>query len=310
MGQHPLLAEVERHGNRAVVIPASRLSDSRKEITQWLDCADLPADAKREILANYNFELPRLNFEIKSIILVACPFPAYANVEFVWNEKRIQLQSIVSADLQGGERYLRRFARVHGFNLEAADALPVKRLAVCSGLAVFGKNNITYVEDMGSFLYYLIFFSDLEPVHLAWHPVRQAEPCAHCPICCNSCETRAIRPDRFLLDTPRCLCFINESPEPFPDWLPLSVHHLVYDCLKCQLPCPMNRKYVGNVDGPIKFDAEETSLVLAGGALSDLPPALYEKVNYLGFSQWWPAIPRNLKMMLELQERSRELGNI
>jgi hypothetical protein len=107
--------------------------------------------------------------------------------------------------------------------------------------------------------------------------------------------------DRFLLDTPRCLCYLNESPAPFPDWLPLSVHHVIYDCLMCQLPCPMNHEFKDNVAGPVRFTEVETDLILSGPLLSELPEGLHEKVCYLGFDLWWEAIPRNLKLMLELK---------
>lgn len=107
---------------------------------------------------------------------------------------------------------------------------------------------------------------------------------------------------RFLLDTGRCLCTLNESPEEFPSWLSPAVHHLIYDCLKCQLPCPMNRDFIHNVAGPIKFTESWDGPNSKRCAFSKLAAGTIQKVDYLGFSWWWEAIPRNLKMMFELED--------
>ena len=64
----------------------------------------------------------------------------------------------------------------------------------------------------------------------------------------------------------------------------------------------MNREFVNNIAGPIKFTENETAQILNGEPLADLPRELYEKVSYLGMSWWWDAIPRNLKLMFELQD--------
>lgn len=298
--KHPFLLEASMHGARAKIIPISRLKDLKTDMREWLSRSELNHTQAKEIWESYNFDLPKLPFSVQSIVLVACPFPAYATVEFCWQGRKYHVQSIVAADLAGGDRFVRRFARVHGYNFETASGLPVKRLSVCSGLAVYGKNNITYVEGMGSFFYYLIYFSDMPAPDDTWREVKYADNCEHCKICFKSCETGAIERDHFLLKVERCLCFLNESPQPFPDWLPLSAHHLIYDCLKCQLPCPMNRPFIHNVTGPVSFAEQETELILAGTPLEELDAHLKEKVCYLGMQQWWEAIPRNLKLLLEL----------
>lgn len=297
-----LKQEVEKHADRVQVVAAARLLDVKEELQNWLSSSGLSQTQQEQIFELYDFNLPSLPFSINSIVLVACPFPAYAEVEFLWQGKQYNLQSIVTADLAGSDKYLKAFAQEHKFNLKTAANLPVKRLAVGSGLAEYGKNNITYIEGMGSFFYYLIYFSDLVPDDDFWRPVTHAKRCSHCLICFKKCVTGAIKKDEFLLDTGRCLCTLNESPEEFPSWLSPAVHHLIYDCLKCQLPCPMNRDFIHNVAGPIKFTESETAQILNAAPLASLPPELYKKVDYLGFSWWWEAIPRNLKMMFELED--------
>ncbi|MFW5685834.1 MAG: 4Fe-4S double cluster binding domain-containing protein [Spirochaetota bacterium] len=122
-----------------------------------------------------------------------------------------------------------------------ASRLPLKRLAVSCGLAVYGRNNITYVAGMGSFLTLAAHYSNLEPEDLDWSEPVTAKACARCEACVAACPTGAIRADRFLIDNERCLSYFNESPGTFPPWLSANVHHCVYDCLICQSACPMNR---------------------------------------------------------------------
>ena len=100
------------------------------------------------------------------------------------------------------------------------------------------------------------------------------------------------------------MSYFNESPGEFPDWLPLSVHHTLYDCLKCQLSCPMNKKYVNNVLEFIQFSEDETNMLLSGSPFETFSPELKHKSEILGLDEWIDAIPRNLRVLFELSEQS------
>jgi epoxyqueuosine reductase len=181
-----------------------------------------------------------------------------------------------------------------------APDLPLKRLAARSGLAAYGRNNVCYVDGMGSHLSFAAYYSDVPCDDERWMELRPAARCARCKVCLNDCPTGAIRESRFLIDNQRCLSYLNESSGDFPGWLPASVHHCVYDCLRCQLRCPMNKEVAGNVTGPIEFDREETEMLLAGAPVGSLPPALQRKARHLGIDEWPPdAIARNLKTLFE-----------
>ena len=129
-----------------------------------------------------------------------------------------------------------------------------------------------------------------------------AERCTHCWACVKNCPTGAIRKDRFIIDNERCLSNLNESPGEFPAWLPKSVHHCLYDCLKCQIICPMDRAYLDHVIGPVQFSEEETELLLSGGPLDAFSPELKQKSKLLGLDPWIENMPRNLKVLFELND--------
>jgi len=170
---------------------------------------------------------------------------------------------------------------------------------VRSGLAEYGRNNVCYVDGMGSFLTLVAYLSDVPCIDDNWYEVRQMDNCNDCTACLKNCPTEAILKDRFLINNERCLSYFNESSRDFPEWLPKSVHHCIYDCLMCQNICPKNKDYINNVIGPIEFDEAETNLLLSGKPIKEFPSNLKKKVRFLGMDEWIKAIPRNIKILLE-----------
>ena len=76
----------------------------------------------------------------------------------------------------------------------------MKRLAVKSGLAVYGRNNITYVEGLGSLYSFARYFSDVEGDKDNWMERPHGGAMTHCWACVKNCPTGAIRKDRFIID--------------------------------------------------------------------------------------------------------------
>jgi epoxyqueuosine reductase len=291
-----------QHGNRLQVIPVGRLQDIQGELAVLQENEDLNGFQKWIINGMYKFKLPAAEFDIRSIILMAIPHPFYANVEFAYHARHYNTLSLVRSDFDGAKKDLNDFLAAHNDHILPAVNLPLKRLAVQSGLAVYGRNNICFVEGMGSSFSFAGYFSDAACEQDDWMEVRQAELCSHCQACANNCPTGAIRKDRFLINNEICLSNLNESPGEFPEWLPKSVHHCLYDCLKCQIICPMNKAYVKNIIGPIKFSEEETELLLSGSPLDAFTPELKQKAKYLGMDEWIGSIPRNMKALFELSD--------
>jgi epoxyqueuosine reductase len=290
------------HGEKLQIVNINRLQNLQSEIEFFEKNQELNGFQQWIAHNIYKFEIPDAEFTVKSIIIVAIPHPSYANVEFVrWNQK-YHFMSLVKSDFDTTKKYLQEFLAPNGYHLKPATNLPLKRLAVHTGLAVYGRNNICYVEGMGSFFSFSAYFSDIPCDSDGWAEIRHADTCAHCKICLNHCPTGAIRENRFLIDNERCLSYFNETPGEFPAWLPRSVHHCLYDCLKCQINCPMNKPYADTIIESIQFNEDETDMLLSGSPWDDFPPALKQKSKILGLDEWLGAIPRNLKILFELSE--------
>ena len=76
--------------------------------------------------------------------------------------------------------------------------LPEKLLAVCAGLARYGRNNIAYVDGWGSFVELVTCVSELAPGADPWTGPRSLARCDSCAACRRACPSGAIGEDRFL----------------------------------------------------------------------------------------------------------------
>lgn len=303
-----LQQEIQKHGDRGKILPIDRLHELRRDIEDFTQHEELNGFQAYITSRLYQFDLPATDFAIRSIIIIASPNPAYANVKFHWRGATIPVLGLARSypgkysAPTATKRYLTRLLKTHGYHLHPAPQLPLKRLAVRSGLAEYGRNNICYVEGMGSFFTFSAYFSDVPCTEDHWHEIRHMAVCRQCTLCFKQCPTGAIRPDRFLINNERCLSYFNESPGDFPEWLPKSVHHCLYDCLLCQRNCPQNKAYITNVIGPLEFDDAETEMLLSGKAMRVFPRELKKKVRFLGMDSWLKAIPRNMRVLFENYE--------
>lgn len=287
------------------MLPAERLGELERDIARFAGSEELNGFQRHIVRRMYRFDPPEAGFPARSVAVVAVPMPAYAKALFAWRGKIAPVSCFVAENGEGATaadmagEFIESLLAPKGHRILPAPNLPLKRLAASSGLAAYGRNNICYAEGLGSFISLMAYYTDAPCERDPWTGVRMAEACRGCDACIRACPTGAIRPGRFLLDNERCLSFFNEAPGEFPEWLPRAVHHCLYDCMKCQLSCPMNREHIGNVAGPIEFSEEETGLLLSGAKLEELGPGLLKKVKYLGIDKWYAAIPRNLGILIE-----------
>jgi epoxyqueuosine reductase len=297
-----------QNGEQYQVIAASVLDALEAEIREFVSTSRIN-DFQRWILDDlYSFTLPEADFTIESILLIAVPHPFYSEVTFQYRQKRYHCVSLVSSDFERTRKTVKRELSKRKFHSLEVENLPLKRLAVQSGFSVYGRNNITYIPEFGSNFSYMAFYSDLPPAVSNLSPVQVSTRCEKCQACLRVCPTGAIQEDSFLIDNEKCLSYLNESSDPFPDWLPVVVHHTVYDCIQCQKYCPMNVKHKDKTGRQIEFSEAETNILLAGASFDDYPQRLKEKSIYLGMDQWPDGIAKNLKVLIDREDGAIESG--
>jgi epoxyqueuosine reductase len=179
--------------------------------------------------------------------------------------------------------------------------LPEKLLAVHSGFAVYGRNNITFHPDWGSFIRYQHFVSDLPVLDDNWQPLQMADLCANCNACVAACPTGAISNERMIIDASKCLTFYNEQPDQLPDWIEAGWFSSLIGCLKCQVCCPMDTQVKKQVQIGPEFTEEETELLLQNTPKEEIPAELMAKLQEITLDDDIVAISRNLKCYLESQ---------
>jgi len=299
-----LFQQLEVRGYQGRIVSIKHLHDLRWEIESQYRQGLFDEEFYRERLTGFEFGLPDSLPEARSLIVVAVPQPQ-VRVTFTWKGKTLPL--IVpptylhwrKADEQV-ERLLGQILAPQGYQVAQA-ALPKKLLAVHSGLGAYGRNNVCYVDGMGSFHRLVALYSDFPCQEDNWSELRMLESCRNCSACLHSCPTAAITSERFMLRAERCITFHNEKPGDvsFPTWLDPSWHSCLVGCLHCQRVCPQNRDFLQWVEGGPEFSQQETALLLEGVPLDQLPTATVEKLKQFDMIDLLDVLPRNLGVFLE-----------
>ena len=159
-----IFSKLEQKGYKGRIVSAERITDIKREINQQYRNKFFDEEFYQERLIFFNFDIPKDFPNVKSIFIVAVPDPHY-QITFAWKNDEIALlippQYLFWREINlGVENYLASILEPLGFKV-AQTNLPVKLLAVHSGLAKYGRNNITYVEGMGSFYRLVAIISEI-----------------------------------------------------------------------------------------------------------------------------------------------------
>ncbi|MEW6525000.1 MAG: 4Fe-4S double cluster binding domain-containing protein [Bacillota bacterium] len=253
----------------------------------------------RTRLANALLAKWPLSSRAKSLVLVAVPAPVHS---IVFDTGQGELEATVPPTYA----YFGNTALMVRTQLQQAlgehfwpARVPLKALAVRAGLARYGRNNLVYVADLGSFIQLLGFESDLEvePGRAGLEPELLAQ-CAGCRVCREHCPTGAIGQDRVLLHAEKCLSLVNQAPGDWPDWVLPSVHNSLLGCMACQDLCPANQgRRVKAVLG--RVPPAETQALLQGGREAEaLQEALEARFRDWGLQCGVEVMSRNLRVLL------------
>jgi epoxyqueuosine reductase len=206
------------------------------------------ADVKGVIVVAVPRPAHQLTFELETGPFAVTLPPTYLRYSALFKEVRDDLASTIP--------------ELHG-HLEILVA-PLKSVACRLGLVTYGRNNLTYIPDWGSY-FQLVGYVTAKDIGIAddWRPktLRLMPECENCGICSGVCPTGAIDPKRTLLHAELCTTLFSEQPGDLSHDLSSGC---LFGCLECQQACPANSGLLRIESAGVAFDRWASSAILGG----------------------------------------------
>jgi epoxyqueuosine reductase len=258
-------------------------------------------------LNHLSFNRPEKFPEAQSIIIVAVPTSlAQFTCEFEGKSHEVWIPPQYYYDDITADGVLDQLKQEIEFKptakIERASGIHLKLLAVRSGLGKYGRNNICYVDEWGSFITLLAFYTDQQFTENHWGPLQMMDYCKNCQYCITACPNQAIGTENFVIDVNRCTTLYNEIEGDFPDWIPSSAHNALMGCLKCQYNCPGNAEAKKNVLHLGNLSEKETEMFLNQKLSKETIQKISEEIKIFKpetVDQVLPTLSRNLAVLLK-----------
>ena len=257
----------------------------------------------RSYLSNKKFRTPESLPDAKSIIVIAI-FTKLGLVNFHIDGKKHEIMvspqyyddGITYEDLDN--LIQNEIIKEPGYKFEIAQNIHLKLTAVRSGLGKYGRNNLCYVDEMGSLITLLAYFTNFPFKEDDWTEIRMMDRCEECRICMNNCPSKCITEPNFVIDVGKCVTLYNEIAGEFPTWISPDTHNALMGCMKCQLPCPANHKVIKLTEKLEDISEQETKAILKLKSNKKLLDSLCKKLKYPITKEFFPILKRNLEFLI------------
>ncbi|MFX1573137.1 MAG: 4Fe-4S double cluster binding domain-containing protein [Promethearchaeota archaeon] len=258
----------------------------------------------RNYLSNKKFETPESLPNAKNVIVIAI-FTKLGLVNFQLDGKKHEIMvppqyyddGITCEDLDN--LILNKIIKEPGYKFELAEHVHLKLMAVRSGLGKYGRNNLCYVDEWGSLITLLAYFTDFPFKEDNWTELEIMDICKECRICMNNCPSKCITKSNFVIDVGKCVTLYNEIAGEFPTWISPDAHNALIGCMKCQLPCPANHKIIKQTEKLEDISEQETEAILKGKFDNIVLDALCKKLKYPITKEFFPILKRNLEVLIK-----------
>jgi epoxyqueuosine reductase len=282
--------------------PVAVAGELAQILADLLDEGQVTESLMAEYRESLTFCCPAEVGDPRALIVVASPSPPV--------KVRFQLESgpfeaVIPPTYISTDAKERALAAMHSVlepaGYRAAQArIPVKLLAVRTGLAQYGRNNVAYIKSMGSFVRLDAFCTDA-PLTVEDFTGKGSWRLSSCPPCRNChhvCPTGCIPYDGTVIDAERCLTYLNEHEGDWPEGLDPQGHNALVGCLLCQERCPVDRVYLRLPRLIAEFGREETEWILRDLPAEQLPAGVREKLAALDLEDYSTVLGRNLRALV------------
>jgi epoxyqueuosine reductase len=176
---------------------------------------------------------------------------------------------------------------------------PLKALASHLGIVSYGRNNLTYIPEFGSYFQLAGFLVDTpmsKTESLENNEESMLRECVKCSACTKACPMAVISKDRFLIHAEKCYTRYSESSSAIPSEMHPPSPNCIIGCMKCQLVCPANKGRLKYEDTGLLFSPEETHSILDSVQKNlSLPKTIEDKFSVLGLSESNAILFRNFR---------------
>ena len=260
----------------------------------------------RRYLEHVKYQMPEQFPDVQSIIIMAV-FTRPMLVDFYHKSEKYEIMvppqyyddGITGEVLR--KAVLDDIIRMPGYRIESTKHASLKLLAVRSGLGRYGRNNICYVDGMGSLLALSAYFTDFRFEADNWSEVEMMDICEECEICVSLCPTHSLSENDFVIDAGKCLTLYNEIKGEFPEWIDPQAHNTLMGCMRCQLSCPANQEPLRDYGRFEDITEEETGRILTGRVDEKTMHSLSNKLRMFSpenANDFLPILRRNLGVLL------------
>ena len=142
---------------------------------------------------------------------------------------------------------------------------PLKALASLLGIVSYGRNNITYIPEFGSYFQLVGFLANTplpKTEFIENNRKKELKECDNCRACIKACPMRVISKDRFLIHAEKCYTLFSESISPIPSEIHPPSSDCIIGCMKCQMVCPVNKGRLKYKNTGVSFSSKETHAIL------------------------------------------------
>lgn len=297
-----LLSKLEHNGFKGMIVPIHHLHDLQQEMRNLYQTGLINNALIHKYLHRFQYDYSAELSNAQSIIIVAMPQPI-TKLCFIWRGKNQEIVVPPTYIYTETEKLVLQIIEEElssdYFSFIQA-RLPLKLLAVKSGLSHYGRNNISYIRNMGSFYRLIALISDMPNAKDTWGDVQRMPACNNCSACYTNCPTNCIDLNRNIINASKCLTYINESSEPFPIWVDCTWHNALLGCMNCQLACPQNKNHIQTNNNIILTESQIYGLLHEKDftRLSKVTQEILINSNLAEYEL--PTLQRNLKALLPI----------